>query len=43
MMKKGIAFFLMISLVLVCTGCGSAPAQTVSEPVSTEAPEQTPA
>ncbi len=42
-MKKGIALFLMISLVLVCVGCGSAPAQPVSEPVSTEAPVQAPA
>ena len=42
-MKKGIALFLMISLVLVCAGCGSAPAQTASEPVPEKAPEQTPA
>ena len=42
-MKKGIVLFLMISLVLVCAGCGSAPAQPVSEPVSTEAPVQAPA
>ena len=42
-MKKGIALFLMISLVLVCAGCGSAPAQPISEPVSTEAPVQAPA
>ena len=42
-MKKGIALFLMISLVLVCAGCGSAPAQTASEPVPEKAAEQTPA
>ena len=42
-MKKGIALFLMISLVLVCAGCGSAPARTASEPVPEKAPEQTPA
>ena len=42
-MRKGIALFLMISLVLVCAGCGSAPAQTASEPVPEKAPEQTPA
>ena len=42
-MKKGIALFLMISLVLVCAGCGSAPARTASEPVPEKAPEQAPA
>ncbi len=42
-MKKGIALFLMLSLVLVCAGCGSAPARAVSEPVSTAVPEPTPA
>ena len=42
-MKKSIALILMISLVLVCAGCGSAPARTESEPVPAEAPEQTPA
>ena len=42
-MKKGIALFLMLSLVLVCAGCGSAPAQTASEPAPASAPEQTPA
>ena len=42
-MRKGIALFLMISLVLVCAGCGSAPARTASEPVPEKAPEQTPA
>ena len=43
MIKKGIALFLMISLALVCAGCGSQPAQTVSGPVPTETPEQAPA
>ena len=41
-MRKGIALLLMISLALVCAGCGSAPAQTASEPVSAQAPEQAP-
>ena len=40
MMKKGITLFLMLSMALVCVGCGGAPARTVSEPVPTEAPEQ---
>ena len=43
MMKKGIALILMISLVLVCAGCGKAPAQTVSEPIPSEAPVEAPA
>ena len=42
-MKKGIALFLMISLALVCAGCGSAPARTASEPAPEKAAEQTPA
>ena len=42
-MRKGIALLLMISLALVCAGCGSAPAQTASEPVPAQAPEQAPA
>ena len=42
-MKKGIALFLMIALVFVCAGCGSAPAPKASEPAPTEAPEQEPA
>ncbi len=41
-MKKGIALFLILSMALVCAGCGGAPAQTASEPVPTEAPEQAP-
>ncbi len=32
----------MLSMALVCAGCGGAPAQTVSEPAPTEAPEQAP-
>ena len=43
MIKNGIALFLMLSMALVCAGCGGTPAQTTSEPVSTEAPGQTPA
>ena len=42
-MRKGIALLLMISLALVCAGCGSAPARTASEPVPEKAAEQTPA
>lgn len=40
MMKKGIALFLMLSMALVCAGCGGTPTRTASEPAPTEAPEQ---
>ena len=39
-MKKGIALFLMLSMALVCAGCGGTPTRTASEPAPTEAPEQ---
>ncbi len=42
-MKQWIALCLMISLVFVCAGCGSAPAQSQSTPAPTQAPEAAPA
>lgn len=41
-MKKLTAICLLLVLAFLCVGCGSQPAQTVSAPVPTEAPEQTP-
>ena len=42
-MKKGIALFLMLSLALVCAGCGGAPSRTASGPAAAEAPAPVPA
>ncbi len=41
-MKKLTVISLLFALALVCAGCGSAPAQTVSAPAVTEAPAQAP-
>ncbi len=42
-MKKLTVISLLFALALVCAGCGSAPAQSISEPAVTEAPAQAPA
>ena len=39
-MKKLTVISLLFALALVCAGCGSAPAQTVSAPAATEAPAE---
>lgn len=39
-MKKAIALLVLLSLVLVCAGCSSAPVRTASEPAPAEAPAQ---
>ena len=41
-MKKLTAICLLLVLAFSCAGCGGAPAQTASEPVPAEAPEQVP-
>ena len=42
-MKKLISLILMISVILVCAGCGSTSARTASEPEPAKAAEQAPA
>ena len=42
-MNKLTVISLLFALALVCAGCGSAPAQSISEPAVTAAPAQAPA
>ena len=42
-MKKLMSLFLALALMIVCIGCGSAPATAASTPAPTPAPEQAPA